>query len=149
MQIQIVMRTPTLLLGWLQLKKKKVWHYQVLVWIQRNWYPYTLLAGLPNVTTIVENSLEVSYKVNRIQQLHVWVNKNLDLYKNLYTNFYSNFTYNSPAQMIFNWWTDKPWYFRAMEHCSIIKWNNLLKIKTGMTPKYILLSNRSQNPKVP
>lgn len=101
MQIQIVMKyhcTPTgvaTVLKSLTLPSAGV-DTQALV-------PLYILTGLPNITATVENSLEFSYKVNHIQLLYAWVNKNLGLPKKLYTNFYSSFTCNSPAQMTFNW----------------------------------------------
>ena len=147
MQIKITMTnhcTPTS-------QKPEHWKHQMLVWMWRNRIIHSLLVGMQNSVTTLEDILAVSYKAQH--SLTVWSSnripwylpksaENLCLQKNWHCDPYSNFIHNwqnlEAANMSFSKWMDKQIVenpengilFSAKKKHTIKSWKTWRKLKS-------------------
>lgn len=151
MQIKITMTnhcTPTS-------QKPEHWKHQMLVWMWRNRITHSLLVGMQNSVTTLEDILAVSYKAQH--SLTVWSSnripwylpksaENLCLQKTgiailIATLFVTGKTWKQQICLSVSEWINKLWKIHALEYYSAIERNELSNHeRTWGKFKYILLS---------
>ena len=130
----------------------------MLVRLWSNGNAHSLLVGMQNGASTLENGLAVSHKTKHT--LTIWPSnhapwylpkgaENLCPHKTLHTNVYSSFIHNcenlEATKVSFSRWTDKLLYIHTTEYFSAIKRNELSSHEKNL--KCTLLSERSQSEK--